>query len=332
MDEQLSKTVRIDLMPGHSAEPSALERNALLKKANYSTRRRQAAMADEQSRSRYEELLESVYDAAVITSPTGKIIEVNGRAVEFLGYEKSMLCSMSMTDVIDGATEDVMRNISQTLLNERFALLQAFCIREDGSMFPAEIAVNRLSMDNVRLCFFIRDVTVRYETEAFMRAEHLAVQTCTSGVAICESDGTLQFVNPAFAEMTGYSEPDLPGYNIVDAMGRSEAVESLLNSALSSDETWVSELLFESGDGRNVFVHMSATCTRDEEGRAAGVVFTLTDLTTQQQMQQAIAEHRDELAARSGARTSDLLDKQNEYEIRIQMLEKQLAEAGIESI
>ena len=68
-EEQFSKTVRIDLMPdakiGAGTGRSSGDR---LAGANWSTRQRQTAAAAAATRSKYEDLLQSVYDAAFITT------------------------------------------------------------------------------------------------------------------------------------------------------------------------------------------------------------------------------------------------------------------------
>ncbi len=120
-NERFSKTVRIDLTPDlPAAAGTAAGRNELLAKANWSTRRQQVAAAAATTHSHYEKLLESVYDAAVISAPSGRIIEVNGRAEEFLGYSREQLCNMNIIELIDGGDDSLMQRISTTLLDERF--------------------------------------------------------------------------------------------------------------------------------------------------------------------------------------------------------------------
>lgn len=324
-DEKLSRTVRIDLMPGVDLPKPGLVSNDLLAKANWSTRRRQVAAAAATTLSRYEELLESVYDAAVITAPSGKIIEVNGRAVEFFGYDREQLCEMSMVDVIDGADDSVMRNIADTLLNERFALLQAFCRRNDGTSFPAEIAVNRLSMDNVRLCFFIRDVTVRFQTEEMLRTEHTAMQTCANGIAICDTDGALDYVNPAFAAMLGMEAADLSGRDIREIFGAQEPVSSLIESALDSQETWMSEFELENDSSEPLYVQIAATCSRGTDGTARGIVFSFADITLHKKAEEESLAAHTEMEERVKARTMDLLGQNDRLQERIAKLEAELS-------
>lgn len=326
MREELSKTVRIDLMPSEVGK-TVSARNNMLAHADFSTRKRQKAKASDQVNSRYEELLESVYDAAVIASPVGKIIEVNGRAIEFLGYDRDQLCGgMSMSDLIDGADDEVMRSISDTLLTDRFALLQAFCSRKDGSLFPAEIAVNRLSMDHVRLCFFIRDVSLRYQTEEQLRMEHAALQICASGIAICSTAGILDFVNPAFGALVGRDPDEIVGQNIREILPNAEHVQSLIDSAVQSDEAWGSEFPVALEDGTVMMLQVAASCIFAEDGAPRGIVFAMTDVTGHHKASDIVGLD----ALHSGAHLShdELIVMQEELQSRIASFEKELS--GIE--
>jgi len=327
MSEDFSKTVRIDLMPEGGGEGIAggeQPRRDHLAKANWSTRKRQTAAAAAATRSRYEDLLQSVYDAAIITGISGRIIEVNGRAVEFLRHERSTLCTMTFTDLLDGADETVMKSIADTLEAERFALLQAYCRRRDGTSFPAEIAVSRLSGDKVRLCFFIRDITVRRQTEEMLRTEHTAVQTCGSGIAIADVDGLLGYVNPAFTRMLAADEESLLHEDIRSVLGASEAINDLIESSLNDDQTWMSEIAFTNADGDPLYVQVSATCSRGTDGEPRGIVFSFADITLHKRAEDAHEAAQAELEARVEARTMDLLNRNSHLEEEVAGLKQEL--------
>lgn len=115
----------------------------------------------------YESLLESVYDAVVITDERGIVADFNSRAVEFLAGSGADLHGACVLRYISGAEPDLIESILGNLRNHRFTLIEASCVRTDKSMFPAEIAVNRVGIGAERqLCFFIRDISVRKQAEA----------------------------------------------------------------------------------------------------------------------------------------------------------------------
>ncbi len=112
------------------------------------------------------ELFESVYDAVLITNLAGQLIRMNERAADFFSIREEDATDYKITDLISGADENAVDWILEHLKNERRVFIECFCLSLDGSDFPAEVTVNliHLTEDN-ELCFFIRNVTVRKETE-----------------------------------------------------------------------------------------------------------------------------------------------------------------------
>lgn len=110
----------------------------------------------------YHQLLQSIYDAVLITDAEGHVTEFNHRALAFFRYEPDHLLKAKLPDLISGADGTVIGAIRKNLMDHRYTLIEGTCRRRDGSLFPSEIAVNRLDRDmEGRLCFFVRDISVR---------------------------------------------------------------------------------------------------------------------------------------------------------------------------
>ena len=88
--------------------------------------------------------------------------------------------------MISGADQSLIDTLCENLENERFTLIQAYCVRKDGSFFPSEIAVNKLHLESKHLCFFLRDITVRRQAEEMLRTEHNAIQNSGSLLKIAQ--------------------------------------------------------------------------------------------------------------------------------------------------
>lgn len=110
----------------------------------------------------YEKLLQSIYDAVLITDSNGQIIDFNTRALDFFLCGEEELSGNNIVDLISGADKSHLSVIRNNLKEERYTLIEAYCVRRDESMFPAEIAANRIDLDEKgQLCFLIRDISVR---------------------------------------------------------------------------------------------------------------------------------------------------------------------------
>lgn len=118
-------------------------------------------------RSKYDELLHSIYDAVIITDLDGSIFEVNARAEQVFMWSNEELCKKNIVDMISGADEKLLKMLRKNVVdNSKYAIVEAVCVCNDGSRFNAEIVINRLRrQEQSGLYFFIRDATERKQAE-----------------------------------------------------------------------------------------------------------------------------------------------------------------------
>lgn len=115
----------------------------------------------------YQQFLQSIYDAVLITDLQGTVVDANGRANEFFLCDLEELCSKTIFDIVCGLDAEVLGTIIGNLRNDRFTLVEACCRRRDLSLFYAEIATSLLQLGQAPyLCFFVRDISKRKQDEA----------------------------------------------------------------------------------------------------------------------------------------------------------------------
>lgn len=117
--------------------------------------------------SAFNELLQSVYEAILITSVQGDIAIANSRAEELFLLGREELTGRNVSTLISGFSEEILKNVMDSLQEQKHILLEAACVRRDGTTFSGEIAVHRIRLAaEPQLCFAIRDVTARAEAES----------------------------------------------------------------------------------------------------------------------------------------------------------------------
>jgi len=246
---------------------------------------------DNGEQDRYAALLESIYDAALITDLDGKVIDANTRASDFLLWDKAALREHSIEDLISGAERTLLSELTKNLEKQRFVLIQAYCERRDHSQFPSEIAVARIRTGEDHLGFFIRDITVRRQSEEMLRTEHNAIQNAANGIAIANLDGMLEYVNPSFATMMeSEDESEMIGTNIRDLFDGSGIAEDLMQLLKGGQGSWSSEVSAEMPSGRTVALEVMANCNRNSDGEMVGFVFSFTDLSDRKRAEAAQRE------------------------------------------
>lgn len=161
-NDPASKTMRIDIHPDFLGESLKLKKQTVISQKETEPRVIITKRPIKDRSSEYSRLLESIYDAAIITDMGGKIGDYNTRALDFFFARPEQLVGSNIIEVISGADNSLLDSIIRNLRDHRYTLIDAYCRRRDGSLFPSEIAVNQIMLDNKgHLCFFIRDVTVR---------------------------------------------------------------------------------------------------------------------------------------------------------------------------
>lgn len=241
----------------------------------------------------YREFFQSVYDAGFITDAKGHIRDANRRAIEFFQYSPEDLCRLNAVDVISGADASLLDRIYEHLENEHFALIQAHCIRSDGTIFPAEIAASQIKSSLSLLSFFVRDISVRRQAEEMLYTEHQAIQNAVEGIATTDLHRILTYCNPATATTLGYDRPDaLVGASADTLFVDSRTVGHLLDAILVDGEVWQGELEARRRDGSPLPVRVSIACTRDADGETLGMVLSFVD-------------HSDHIRARKAEREAE---------------------------
>ncbi|NLB70087.1 MAG: PAS domain-containing protein [Lentisphaerae bacterium] len=166
--------------------------------------------------------------------------------------------------------------------------MQAYCYRADGTAFPAEVSVSQLRLSTPHLCFFIRDETLRRQSEEMLRTEHNALQNASDAIVVVDMNSQIEYANPATARIWEYpSTTDLVGLELDSLLLNEGDGKAILDSLAG-------ELFAASGvavavrhDGEPFRVNVRAASNRDSDGNVVGAVLSFFDLTERDKVQSA---------------------------------------------
>ncbi len=170
--DDLSKTMRIDINPDEKdgVDDFAQEQSWTLSNADdmeFITRKNRKIARSQD----YDRILQSIYDAVIITDNEGVIVDFNFRVMDFFGYTEKELTGLSIVKLISGATQSLLDAVKTNLRDHRYTLIEARCLRLDRTTFPSEIAVSNINLDfDGEFCFFVRDITVRKQAQDALEA------------------------------------------------------------------------------------------------------------------------------------------------------------------
>jgi phosphoserine phosphatase RsbU/P len=256
----------------------------------------------------FQVLLQSIYDAVFITDPQGAITGANVRAEQFFGCTRLELCKKNVLDWLCGADQGLLNTISGSLEKNRFVLIQALCRRADETMFPAEISVSRLPLGGkTHLSFFIRDITLRKESEERLKTGYNALQNSGSGIAVADVEGGLAgYVNPSMLALLGLETAEAAYEHNFRQFLKEEALAADMIATAQAGETWTGELEMKRKDDAPFFAQASMAPNLNPDGAMTGLVISLLDVTPQRQAQQQLELYAAQLRQKNAEMEADL--------------------------
>lgn len=273
----LSKTMRIDLPP---EDASQIRRRMLLTPQRdvpshlRDPRDRQKGSAD------FQDFFDNIYDGVLITEGGGRIRDANPRAVQFLAYSNDELLKMFIDQVVSGLDSQVLESIETTLQKNRHVFIQGYCVKKDATTFPVDIAVNRLILGQSQFfCFFLRDISLRRETEELLLREHQALHSLKEAVLICDETGTIHFANPAALALWGFEEDvSLKGGELTSLIFDTEILSEVWQK-VAAGESWggILKLAAVREDDTHVAAGVTISPTYNQDDEFNGAVLTFTE-------------------------------------------------------
>jgi PAS domain S-box-containing protein len=160
-------------------------------------------------KSLFRQFLAGMYDAVLITDPSGHLLDLNARAKEFFQYETDEVLDQPVGRFIPGVTPAIVQRIRNGLDQARHMMLDANCLRRDGSVFPAEVTVSLVDlMDIGDLVFTVRNVERRRRQMAAFRTKENVCAIAQSALFACSPDGRFRWANTACLDLFGYDSED----------------------------------------------------------------------------------------------------------------------------
>ena len=200
-------------------------------------------------RSLFRQLLAGMYDAVLITDPNGHLLEINPRAKEFFQYEIDEVLDRPISLLIPGVTPAIVERIRDGLEQARHMMLDAGCLRKDGTSFSSETTVSLIDLlDPGDLVFTIRNTERRRRQLDIFRTKENAAGASQSALFACSGDGRFRWVNRAFLETFGYEDEEaVLKLSFVDVFA-DEPLQPLFEAALAGESGELC-LHAENGDG-----------------------------------------------------------------------------------
>lgn len=143
-----------------------LDVDRALRVVSETTRQRQWWTELQASEARFRQLFEQAVDGIFVYDEYGRVHDVNPRACLAVGHAREELLGMAFPDLFPALSPARLMQLCRDLRPPDTATISAMHRRADGSSFPVEIRVGRMTVDGPgRYLAVIRDVSDRRHVE-----------------------------------------------------------------------------------------------------------------------------------------------------------------------
>lgn len=255
--------------------------------------------------SRYRELIEHLHVGVVVHAPDTSILLANERAAEMLAVTASQMPGKKDDDPAwsfvreDGTPMPPEEYPVNLVLATRQPLRDLVCgLNQPGTGNRMWVLVNALpefgeKRELTRVVVTFIDITAHRRLQELERLRlDAALESIGDSILITDGDGTIQFVNPAFERVTGYSRHEVLGRNprLLQSGQHDETFYRRMWRALAEGEIWHGEFIDQRKDGALFDVEATITRIRDAAGSAIGYVGVQRDVSDRKQAERRLAE------------------------------------------
>jgi PAS domain S-box-containing protein len=249
-----------------------------------------------ESEVKYRSLFESS-PVGIAVHQQGRVVFANPTAVKMFGYH-------SQQEFIGKKVLDFVHPDYQKSVKERIKRLlthpgtvaeiqEEKFIRKDGTPIDVTVTAQSILYDNEpAIQVFFVDITDRVRQEEVNRRLFTAVTQAAESIVITDPEGIIEFVNPAFERITGYSKDEVIGENMrIHQSGEENQAEyQVMWDTLKRGEVWTKRIINRKKDGTLYEEETTITPVRDSQGNIVNYVSVGRDVTQEVALEEQLRQ------------------------------------------
>jgi two-component system cell cycle sensor histidine kinase/response regulator CckA len=172
----------------------------------------------------------------------------------------------------------------------RFELV---AMRADGSEFPAEVALNRITVEGSPMyTAYLRDISERKSAERVTSELAAVVANSNDAIVSCTLDGVIRSWNDGAEKIFGYSAEEAAGrpLHMLMPADRLDEFPQMLLAVQRGESLSNYETVRLRKDGRKINVSVTDSPIRGEGGTVAGVSSIARDITERKRLEEELLQ------------------------------------------
>jgi sigma-B regulation protein RsbU (phosphoserine phosphatase) len=243
----------------------------------------------EEAKAKLAAIIEYSQDAIIGKSLDGTITSWNASAERLFGYHASEMIGQSVNRIIPPNAHAQEAEILKRLCHgEHLEHYETVRIAKDGRHVAVSLTISPVldaAGTIIGASKIVRDITERKQMEEKLRQLSRAVEQSPASIVITDCAGDIEYVNPKFINVTGYTMAEVLGKNprILKSGETSPEAYRELWRTLTAGEEWRGEFHNKKKNGELYWESASISPIRDLTGRVTHYVAVKEDITARKQ-------------------------------------------------
>ena len=233
--------------------------------------------------SRLRLFLEYSADAFYLHDLNGDILDVNQTACSQLGYSRSELVTLNVSDIEMLTPGPDLVAEWRSLTTDKPHLWCGVHQRKDGSRFHVEGHNQRFEIEGHSLILaLVRDITERKQSEEKLKLAASVFENAIEGVIVTDAEANIIAINQAMTKISGYSEEEARGKNPNIWNSGRHNLNFFQNMWTSLQKTgqWRGEIWNRRKNGEAFPCWQTISAISDDSGNITHYVSILSDITS----------------------------------------------------
>lgn len=295
----------------HELERRVADRTRALHEANETLQREAEQRGKEALLS--EAIINSLPGVFYLFDKDGRFVRWNRNMESVIGYAHEDIATAHPLDFFGNDTEkEAVANCIGRVLNKGWASVEANLITKQGGQIPYYFSGVRIDLDGKPcVCGMGIDITERRRAEETLLLRDRALQASINAIIITDLDGNIEYANPAFETITGYTAAEVLGKNCRLLQGDDKeqpGVLTLRHSIRAREEASVLLRNYRK-DGSLFWNDVHIAPVRGADGEASHFVGVLNDITEIKHYEEELERQANFDALTGLANRSVLLDR-----------------------
>ncbi len=254
----------------------------------------------------------------VIDPESGRLLDVNQTTCDRLGYTRSELLQMCVTDLEAVALEaNSWQQMVTDIRRTGFKIVEGRHRRKDGSSYPIEVNVRSVTLDREYLIASVRDITERKRREEAAARLAAIVQSSDDAIVGKTLAGIVTSWNAGAEKLFGYTADEMVGQSIRRLIPPELQPEEdeILTKLWRGESIRHYDTVRQRKDGSRLEVSVTISPVKDAAGKIIGISKIASDNSTRKQAELAVRASQERLdrtleAARIGYWDLNLVTRQ----------------------